>query len=161
MSIAEQQVICVGLCTATAAQVSTVVSLTGVCDYAPEGFTILGVSVTACQLDSFEFSAASADTVLLAIRIQVEFVFEGQRPDGTTFTGSTFCPLVIQTLMSAAEGRQFFQPLRCSADLTCSATDAGVDPATGAQSFVVTVSGSTTCVQCTPDVVNVQRCPVP
>lgn len=161
MSIDEQLIGCVNLCTATATQIGSAVDLTGVCDFSPAGFTMLSVNVTACRVESVEFQAVSADTILLAVRTQVDFDFTGVRPDGTSFRGSASCESVIQSLISAAEGQQFFQPPRCSAELTCSASDAGTDPVTGVQSFVVTVTGIPSCVECTPDVVNVRRCATP
>lgn len=151
---------CVNLCTGVALNLDTIIDLTGVCDYTAIGFTIQSVDSTSCKIDGVEFLAIDDDTVMVSIRTEVDFSFTGVRTDGTTFKDSTFCESVIDSLIDDTTGVPFFQPAQCSAHLTCSARDAGFDPGTGVQSFLVTVTGSSSCVLCDPQVVNVQRCPV-
>ncbi|MCY0898812.1 MAG: hypothetical protein OWU33_07735 [Firmicutes bacterium] len=120
------------------------------------------VTVVGCTVESVGFMPITDQMVGLTVSFRIDFTFVGTVGE-FTFHGRGSCTdslLFVKRLLPLYA--KFVQPLDCAARFTCAARDAGFDPVTGVQSFIVHISGELTCVGCTDTPYTiVQACPPP
>ena len=141
---------CVAVCAPPAFDVSAGTNVTGVCSESTAGVTLSDVTVRGCSATGFDFLLLpdSPNSVAVVISVNVPYTFTGTI-DGFCFQGSSTCTDTITVVVPLlASPERFAQPLDCASDLTCTATPVPFNNSTSTQSFIITVTGTTTCVAC-------------
>jgi hypothetical protein len=140
---------CIAICAPPAEDVTNVIRpRSGVCQLTTGGLVLSHVDVTSCTIESVSFREVTARAVGLTVEFRIDFTFTGTI-DGFSFQGSGSCRdslFFVEVLLPTHES--LARPLDCAAHLTCTARDAGFDPTTSVQSFIIHVSGDLTCVGC-------------
>ena len=143
-----------------------IIPISGVCQFMAVGFTISDVVILSCAIQSVSLEPVTdvPRAALLTVVSAVTFQFTATFPDGSTATETAVSTSTVQFVqVLTATHSVLLVPLQCTPALTCTASDAGFNAATGIQSFIVAVSGTVDCVDCssTKFPVNVQLCPTP
>jgi len=140
---------CIAICSPPAEDVTRSVPVTsGVCQLFTDGLILSDVVVTNCLIESVSFTEITPRAVGLTVAFRIDFSFTGTIND-FSFHGQGSCQsslFLVQVILPTHE--HFATPLDCAANLTCTARDAGFDPLTGVQTFIVHVGGDLTCVGC-------------
>lgn len=153
---------CQELCTAIASVATSSVQMAGVCDYRVSN-PLEDVTVTGCTIQESSASPISDSQVLVSANVSVEFTAV-EASSGIHFSAEceTHMSVVVNVFNPPAT---LSDQLPCTLSLSCNARYAGYLPhltpeiPIGAEEFIITVTGTVSCPNCQPAVVNVQLCP--
>jgi hypothetical protein len=140
---------CIAICAHPAEDYRGTVSLHGgVCRLKMDGLIVSDVTVTGCTVEPVWFMPITDQMVALTVAFRIGFTFIGTI-GAFTFHGRGSCTdsiFFVKRLLPIYA--KFTHPIDCAAQFTCAARDAGFDPVTGVQFFIVHISGELTCVGC-------------
>lgn len=149
---------CQDLCTDVASVATASVLMIGVCDDTVS-MPFEDVSVTGCTIQEASASPISDSKVLVSVNVAVDFTAV-ESSSGIPVSGQ--CDTHMSAVVTAVNPpATLSDQLGCSQNLACSARYAGYEPnltPLGAEEFIITVSGTVSCTNCQPAVVNVQLC---
>lgn len=152
---------CVAVAAPMAFDATAATQVTGVCSQDTSGLVLSNVEVSGCTAAGYDFFLlpASPQSVAVVILVQIPFTFTA-KTDGFSFEGSATCTDFITTVVPLiSETDSFLSPPDCASELACTATPAPFDAEHSVQSFIVSVTGATTCVASSGTYTVVTACP--
>ena len=152
---------CVAVCAPMAFDATGATQVSGVCSQGTGGLVLSNVQVSGCTATAFDYFLLpeNPQSVAVVIIVEIPFTFTA-KIDGFSFEGSSTCADFITAVVPLlSETDTFLTPLDCATDLACTATPVPFNEAQGIQSFIVNLSGTTTCVGCSGSYTVVTGCP--